>query len=60
MIDNTNFVDQLATSMERRYKNLRKVRTGSGDYYKTRCFLDYPYFRDDHKIIATIQANNRQ
>ena len=29
-----------------------KVATGKGDDYTTGCLLDYPYFRDNYKIIA--------
>ena len=33
-------------------KTLEKMTTGQGDDYKIGCLLDYPYFRDNYKIVA--------
>ena len=38
--------------MSKTYENLRKVATGKGDDYTTDCVLDYPYFKDNYKMIA--------
>ena len=35
------------------YGNIRKIATGQGDDYATGCLLDYPYFKDSCKMIAT-------
>ena len=34
------------------YDNIRKNATGYGDDYTTGCLLDYPYFKDNYKMIA--------
>ena len=34
------------------YENIRKIATGQGDDYPTGCLLDYPYFKENFKIIA--------
>ena len=38
--------------MNETYENIRKIATGKGDDYKTGCLLDYPYFKENYKIIA--------
>ena len=38
--------------MNKTYENIRKSATGKGDYYTTSCLLDYPYFKDNYKMIA--------
>ena len=30
-----------------------QITTGQGDYYTTGCLLDYPYFKEHDKVIAT-------
>ena len=34
------------------YENIRKIATGQGGDYPTGCLLDYPYFKENFKIIA--------
>ena len=34
------------------YENIRKIATGQVDEYTTGCLLDYPYFKDNCKMIA--------
>ena len=34
------------------YENIRKTATGRGDDYTTSCLLEYPYFKDNYKMIA--------
>ena len=34
------------------YENIRKITTGQGDDYTTGCFLNYPYFKENYKMIA--------
>ena len=38
--------------MTKTYENIRKIATGQGDDYTTGCLLDYPYFKDQYKMIA--------
>ena len=37
----------------KRYENIRKIATGQGDDYTTGCLLDYLYFKENYKMIAT-------
>ena len=39
--------------MNKTYENIRKIDTGKGDDYTTGCLLDYPYFKERYKMIAT-------
>ena len=52
MIDGRNFFDQPINSMNKTYENIRKIATGKGDDYTTDCLLDYPYFKENYKMIA--------
>ena len=53
MIDGRNVFDQPINSMSKTYENIRKIATGKGDGYATGCLLDYPYFKENYKMIAT-------
>ena len=53
MIDGKNFFDQPVKNNKITYENIRKIATGQGDDYTTGCLLDYAYFRDIYKMIAT-------
>ena len=53
MIDGTNFFDQPINSMNKTYENIRKIATGKGDDYTTGYLLDYLYFKENYKMIAT-------
>ena len=52
MIDSGNFFDQPISSMNKGYKNIRKIATGKGDDYTTGCLLDYSYLKENYKMIA--------
>ena len=52
MIDGRNVFDQPINSMNKTYENIRKIATGKGDDYTTGCLLDYPYFKENYKIVA--------
>ena len=52
MIDGRNVFDQPINSMNKIYENIRKIATGKGDDYTTGCLLDYPYFKENYKMIA--------
>ena len=52
MIDGRNFFDQPINSMSKTYESIRKIAIGKGDDYTTGCLLDYPYFKDNYKMIA--------
>ena len=53
MIDDRNFFDQSINSMNKTYRNIRKISTGKGDNCTTGCLLDYSYFNENFKLIAT-------
>ena len=52
MIDGRNFFDQAIDSMTKTYENIRKIAMGQGDDYTMGCLLDYPYFKENYKLIA--------
>ena len=51
-IDDKNFFDQPVNNDIKTYENIRKIATGQGDDYATDCLLDYPYFKENYKIIC--------
>ena len=51
-IDGRNFIDQPKNNKIKTYENIRKIATGQGDGYTTCCLLDYPYFKENYKMIA--------
>ena len=50
MIDQI-FFDQPVKNDLRIYDNVRKITIGRGDYYTTTWLLDYPYFKENYKLI---------
>ena len=38
--------------MNKTYENIRKIATGKGNDYATGCLLDYPYSKENYKMIA--------
>ena len=52
MIDGKIFFDQPIDNKFKTYENSRKIATGKGDDYTTGCLLDYPYFKENYKMIA--------
>ena len=52
MIDGRNFLDQPINSMNKTYKNIRRIGTGQGDDYTAGCLLNYSYFNENYKMIA--------
>ena len=52
MINGENFFDQPIRNDKVTHENIRKIATGRRDDYTTGCLLDYPYFKDNYKMIA--------
>ena len=52
MINGENFFDPLIKNNKVTYENIRKIATGQGGDYTTRCLLDYLYFTNTYKMIA--------
>ena len=38
--------------MNKTYENIKKIDTGNCDDYTTGYLLDYPYFKENYKVIA--------
>ena len=53
LIDGRNFYDQPIKDLIKEYDEVRKVSTKHGDGYTTGCLLDYAYFRDNYRLIAS-------
>ena len=51
-IDGRNVFDQPISSNIKKYQNIREMVTGQGDEYTTGCLLDFPYFKENYKMIA--------
>ena len=43
-----NFYNHPIDSDIKRYGEIRKLTTGQGEDYTTRCFLDYEYIKNHH------------
>ena len=52
MAEERNVFDQLAKNEMRTYQQIRKIVTGQGDDYITNCVLDFPYFKNNYKMIG--------
>ena len=52
MIDGKNVFDQPVNNHFKTYENNRNIATGQGDDYTTGYLLDYPYFKENYKMIA--------
>ena len=52
MNDSKNFFDQPINSRSKTYENITKIAAGQEDDYTTGCLLDYPYFKENYKMIA--------
>ena len=53
MIDGKTFFDQPINSDLKTYENIRRIATGHGDDNTTGCLLDYSYFKENYRMIAT-------
>ena len=51
-IGGKNKLDQPLNNDIKTYENIRKITTGQGDDFTTGCLLDYPYFKNNSKVIA--------
>ena len=52
MIDGKKFLNQPINNDFKAYGNMRKIATGQGDDYITGYLLDYPYFKENFKMIS--------
>ena len=54
-----NVFDQPVRNNKVTYENIRKIATGQGGDYKTGCLLDYNYFKNYYKMIASDLSRQR-
>ena len=59
MIDDKNVFDKSIKNDFKTYENIKKSATGQGDDYTSGCLLDYPYFKENYKMIA-IDSSKQQ
>ena len=52
IIDGRNFYDNQIESDIEKYRELKKVMIGKGEYYTTGSLLDYDYFKKYYKLVA--------
>ena len=52
IIDGRNFYDNPIESDIEKYRELKKVMTGKGEYYTTGSLLDFKYFDKHYKLVA--------
>ena len=53
MINGEKFFDEPIKNNKVTHKKIRKIATVQRDDYTTGCLLDYPYFKDSYKMIAS-------
>ena len=52
MIDGKYVFNQSVKNDKITFETIKKIATGRGNDYTTGCLLDYPYFKDNCKMIA--------
>ena len=51
-INGRNFYDQPINDSIKQHDEIRKISTGQGDDYTTRCLLDFAYFEKNCRLIV--------
>ena len=57
IISENKFYDQLIDSDIKWYEKIRKLTTGEGEDYFTRCLLDYECIRNHFRLIPVDEKN---
>ena len=52
MIDGKNVFDQPRNNDNKTHENIWKIATSQEENYSTGCLLDYPYFKENYKLIS--------
>ena len=60
IVNRKNFYDQAIDSDIKRYEEIRKLTTGQGEDYTTRCLLDYKYIKHHYKLIAVDLSRQKE
>ena len=53
MIAGKNIFDQTINNDYKTHENIFKIATDKGDDYTTGCLLNYPFLKENYKMIAT-------
>ena len=60
IIDGRNFYDNPIESDIEKYRELKKVMIGKGEYYTTGSLLDYNYFDKHYKLVAVDLSKQKE
>ena len=60
LINGRNFYDQPIDPDIKWYEEIRKLTTGQGEEYTTRCLLDYEYIKNNYKLIAVDLSTQKE
>ena len=60
IIDGRNFYDNLFENNIEKYRELKKVMIGKGEYYTTGSLLDFNYFLKHYKLIAVDLSKQKE
>ena len=60
IIDGRNFYDNLIENNIEKYRELKKVMIGKGEYYTTGSLLDFNYFLKHYKLIAVDLSKQKE
>ena len=60
IIDGKNFYDNPIESDIGKYRELKKVMIGKGEYYTTGSLLDYDYFNKHYKLVAVDLSKQKE
>ena len=60
VINVKNFYDQVINLDIKRYKEIRKLTTGQGEYYTIECVLGYGYIKSHYKLIAVDLSRQKE
>ena len=60
IIDGRNFYDNAIESDIEKYRELKKVVIGKGEYYTTGSLLDFDYFKKHYKLVAVDLSKQKE
>ena len=59
-IDGRNFYDNPIERDIEKYRELKKIMIGKGEYYTTGSLLDYNYFKKHYKLVAVDLSKQKE
>ena len=60
IINEKKIYDQATDSNIKRYKEIRKLTTGTGENYTSGCLLDYDYIKNHYRLIAVDLSRQKE